>query len=190
MIDIEKKLKKILDYFEHEKSKALVKSAFDVASTAHQNQKRDSGEPYIIHPIDTALTLAQMQMDPATVAAALLHDVVDDTEVTLEDIEKKFGKEVAFLVDGVSKLGRIKYKGMERHAENLRKMLVATAKDVRVIIIKFADRLHNIKTLGALPKRKQHRIALETLEIYAPIATRLGVFELARQLEDLAFPFI
>jgi len=129
-------------------------------------------------------------MDPATIAAALLHDVVDDTPVTLKDIEKKFGSEVAFLVDGVSKLGRIKYRGMERHAENLRKMLVATAKDVRVIIIKFADRLHNIKTLEALPKRKQHRIALETLEIYAPIATRLGVFELARQLEDFAFPFI
>ena len=187
MLDI---LQKILDIFENKKDKTLLSDAFNVAQKAHLNQERSSGEPYITHPLDVAFTLAKMNMDVSTIAAALLHDVIEDTPVTIEDIKNKFGDEIAFLVDGVSKLGRLKYQGVERHAENLRKMLVATAQDVRVVIIKFADRLHNMKTLSALPQRKQTRIALETLEIYAPIAMRLGIFELARQLEDLAFPYI
>ena len=187
---IQNTLQKILDVFPEQKDKTLIQNAFDMAQNAHLNQKRSSGEPYIIHPLNTAFELSEMKMDTSTIVAALLHDIVDDTPVTLEEIEKKFGKEVAFLVGGVSKLGRIKYRGVERHAENLRKMLVATAQDIRVIIIKFADRLHNMKTLSALPERKQKRIALETLEIYAPIADRLGISRLGKQLEDLAFPYI
>jgi len=189
-MQIEKTLEKILNYFEKEKDRAIVKEAFEIAKVAHEPQKRESGEPYITHPLGVALTLTEIQMDTPTIAAALLHDVVDDTPVTLEEIKEKFGEEIAFLVGGVSKLGRIKYQGVQRHAENLRKMLVATAVDVRVMIIKFADRLHNMQTLSSLEERKQKRIALETLEIYAPIAMRLGVFELARRLEDLAFPYI
>ncbi len=168
----------------------LIQRAYEVAAEAHKKQKRASGEQYIVHPVDAARTLSQMNMDAQTIAAVLLHDVVDDTPVTLEEIEREFGKDVAFLVDGVSKLGKLKYRGAERHAENLRKMLVAMAKDVRVILIKLADRLHNIKTLDSLPERKQKRIALETLEIYAPTAERLGVSEIGKQLEDLAFPYV
>lgn len=184
-----KTIEKILDLYS-EKDSGLILKAFELADKAHKEQKRESGDAYIIHPLDTALTLAKMNMDPQTIAAAILHDVVDDTSVTLAQIKKEFGQDIAFLVDGVSKLGKLKYQGTERHAENLRKMLVATAKDVRVILIKFADRLHNMKTLEFVEKNKQHRIALETLEIYAPIAKRLGVSELGRQLEDLAFPFV
>ncbi|MDX1535663.1 MAG: bifunctional (p)ppGpp synthetase/guanosine-3',5'-bis(diphosphate) 3'-pyrophosphohydrolase [Candidatus Spechtbacterales bacterium] len=187
---LDKKLEQIQSFYPDPSDKQLIQKAYDIAEEAHSSQKRESGEPYIVHPLDAALTLAEMDMDPATIAAALLHDVVDDTPVTLEEIDEIFGKEIAFLVEGVSKLGKIKYRGVERHAENLRKMLVATAKDVRVILIKFADRLHNMKTLEALPERKQKRIALETLDIYAPIATRLGVAEMAKQLEDLAFPYL
>ena len=184
------KIAQIIGLVSDEQEKKLVQRAYTLAEKAHEGQKRASGDPYMIHPVSAALTLAEMQQDAATIAAALLHDVVDDTSVTLKEIEKDFGKEIAFLVDGVSKLGKLKYRGQERHAENLRKMLVAMASDVRVIVIKFADRLHNMKTLDALPPRKQHRIALETLEIYAPIATRLGISEIAKQLEDLAFPHI
>ncbi|MEX0877901.1 MAG: bifunctional (p)ppGpp synthetase/guanosine-3',5'-bis(diphosphate) 3'-pyrophosphohydrolase [Candidatus Spechtbacterales bacterium] len=193
-IQTEEKIKKhiedTLSFFPSAEERELIQRAFDLAHKAHAPQKRESGEPYIIHPVEAALTLAQMKMDAQTVAAALLHDVVDDTPVTLKEVRAEFGEDVAFLVDGVSKLGKIKYRGVERHAENLRKMLIAMAQDVRVILIKFADRLHNIKTLSALPQRKRERIALETLEIYAPIAMRLGVSELAKQLEDLAFPYV
>lgn len=184
------KIAQIIDLVPDEQEKKLVQHAYTLAKKAHEGQKRASGDPYIIHPVSAALTLAEMQQDAVTIAATLLHDVVDDTPVTLKEIEKDFGKEIAFLVDGVSKLGKLKYRGQERHAENLRKMLVAMASDVRVILIKFADRLHNMETLDVLPTRKQHRIALETLEIYAPIATRLGISEIAKQLEDLAFPYI
>lgn len=187
---LSQKIKDIKGFYPEEKEKALIQSAYDLAEKAHAPQKRESGEPYIVHPVDAALTLAQMEMDSATIAAALLHDVVDDTPVTLKEVEKEFGKEIAFLVEGVSKLGKIKYRGVERHAENLRKMLVATAQDVRVMLIKFADRLHNMETLNVLPERKQKRIALETLDIYAPIAARLGVAEMSKQLEDLAFPYL
>lgn len=186
---IKEQLEEIKSFYPEEE-KELIQRAFDIAEEAHRPQKRDSGEPYIVHPLATALTLAKMNMDAQTIAAALLHDVVDDTPITLEEIKKEFGEDIAFLVDGVSKLGKIKYRGVDRHAENLRKMLIAMAQDVRVILIKFADRLHNINTLGALPERKRKRIALETLEIYAPIAMRLGVSEMAKQLEDQAFPYV
>lgn len=167
----------------------FIQRVYNFSDQAHKGQIRESGEKYINHSLDAALTLAQIKLDTASIAAALLHDVIDDTPATLQDIRKEFGKEIAFLVGGVSKLGKIKYQGVERHVENLRKMFLAMAKDVRVILIKLADRLHNLKTLDALAPRKQKRIALETLEIYAPIAHRLGIGRLKGELEDLAFPY-
>ncbi len=169
--------------------KKLIAEAFEFANEAHKGQKRADGEDYIVHPLHTALTLAEMGLDAQTIQAALLHDTLDDTAATKEQIEKKFGKEVAFLVEGVSKLGKIKYRGVERHAENLRKMLMAMARDFRVLLIKLADRYHNLQTLDALPPPKQKRIALESLEIYAPLALRFGVSELSKKIEDLAFKY-
>lgn len=168
----------------------MVKLAYEFAADAHNGQLRKSGEPYIIHPLCTAITLAEMNMDPTVIIAGLLHDVPEDTEVTIEDVEKNFGKEVAHLIAGVTKLGKIKYRGIERYIENLRKMFVAMAEDIRVVIIKFADRLHNLNTLDHLAPKKQYRIALETLEIYAPIANRLGMGDMKGQLEDLSFKYV
>ncbi len=168
----------------------LVKLAYDFAQKAHAGGLRKSGEEYIQHPLETAFKLASMNLDQATIIAGLLHDVPEETGRTAEEIKKEFGEEVATLVDGVTKLGTIKYRGLERYAENLRKMFIAMAQDIRVVFIKFADRLHNLKTLYALPPVKQKRIALETLEIYAPIANRLGMGELKGELEDLSFPII
>ena len=168
----------------------MIKLAYDFALEAHQGQKRKSGEAYIEHPLATAITLAKMGMDQPTIIAALLHDVPEDTNSSLVEIEKNFGAEVAKLVAGITKLGVIKYRGMEKYAENLRKMFISMAQDIRIILIKMADRLHNLKTLNALPKDKQKRIAQESLEIYAPIANRLGMGQIKGELEDLAFPYI
>ncbi len=167
----------------------LVKRAYSFAEHAHHGQKRYSGDPYFLHVAAVGHTLAEMGMDATTIAAGLLHDVVEDAAVSEDDIEKEFGKEIRFLVDGVTKLGKLKYHGVERHVESLRKLFVSTAKDLRVIIIKLADRLHNVSTLKHIPKAKQHRIALETLEIYAPIANRLSIGKIKGQLEDYSFPF-
>ena len=167
----------------------MVKLAVQFASAAHSGQKRQTGEPYINHALATAETLADMGLDESTIIAGILHDVPEDTDITLEEIEKNFGKDVAYLVNGVTKLGTLKYRGMERYIENLRKMFLTMAEDIRVILIKFADRLHNIRTLYALPPHKRKRIALETLEIYAPIASRLGMDKIKGQLEDLAFQY-
>lgn len=167
----------------------LVERAYHFAETAHHGQKRYSGDPYFLHVAAVAYTLAEMGMDTATVVAGLLHDTVEDAKVSEADIEKEFGKEIRGLVDGVTKLGKLKYHGVERHVESLRKLFVSTAKDLRVIIIKLADRLHNVSTLKHVPKEKQRRIALETLEIYAPIANRLSIGKIKGQLEDYAFPF-
>ncbi|MFA5020794.1 MAG: RelA/SpoT family protein [Patescibacteria group bacterium] len=164
--------------------------AYDFAAAAHNGQKRVSGEPYISHPLATAQKLAEMKLDLPTIIAGLLHDVPEDTASTLEDIKKNFGPEIAKLVEGITKLGKLKYRGMERYAENLRKMFVAMSDDIRVILIKFADRLHNLKTLDALPPDKQFRIAQETLEIYAPIADRLAIGQIKGELEDLAFKYV
>jgi len=153
-------------------------------------KKRRSGEDYINHCLGTAETLVGLKLDKETIIAALLHDVLDDTKVTPKKIEKEFGEEVLMLVRGVCKIGKIKYRGQERMTENLRKLFLAMAKDIRVILIKLADRLHNMKTLSALPKEKQQRIALETLEIYAPLAYRLGIGEIKGQLEDIAFSYV
>ncbi len=168
----------------------MVHLAYEFAEQAHRGQMRKSGEPYIVHPLCTAITLAEMNLDPTIVIAGLLHDVPEDTDVPLDEIEKNFGKEITHLVAGVTKLGKIKYRGIERYIENLRKMFVAMAEDIRVIIIKFADRLHNLYTLDHLPPKKQYRIALETLEIFAPIANRLGMGEMKGQLEDTSFKFV
>ncbi len=183
-------LEKILTYFQNSEEKNLIKMAFEMAEKAHRGQKRESGEPYIQHPLSVALILVKMNLDTETVAAAILHDVVEDTQYTLSDIEKSFGKTVAFLVNGVTKLNKIKYGGAQGKTENLRKMFLAMAKDIRVVLIKLADRYDNMQTLHCLPNEKQQRIALETLEIYAPLAYRLGMGELKGQLEDLAFKYL
>jgi guanosine-3',5'-bis(diphosphate) 3'-pyrophosphohydrolase len=168
----------------------MVRLAFEFADDAHQNQKRKSGEDYIIHPLATAQFLVELGMDLNTIIAGILHDVPEDTKYTIEDVKKNFGRDIAKLVSGITKLGTLKYRGIERYAENLRKMFVAMSHDIRVIIIKFADRIHNLKTLDALPKEKQIRIATESLEIYAPIADRLGIGKIKGELEDLSFKYV
>jgi len=187
-MDIEKLIAKIKEY-NPESNEDLIRLAFDYAKKAHGTATRKSGEPYITHPFATAMILADQKMDDATIAAGLLHDVPEDTERTLDEVKKEFGKEIATLVEGITKLGQLKYRGVDRYLENLRKMFVAMASDIRTIFIKFADRLHNISTLEALPPEKRKRISQETIEIYAPIAARLGMSKVKGQLEDASFPF-
>ena len=162
-----------------------IERAYDLAARAHAEQKRATGEPYIIHPVAAAMITVQLGMDTDTVVAALLHDVVEDTTVTLDEIKKEFGPDVATMVDGVTKLSKIKFVSKEEaQAENVRKMMIAMAKDVRVIIVKLADRLHNMRTIDAKPVEKQRRTAHETMEIYAPLAHRLGIRPIMEELED------
>jgi GTP pyrophosphokinase len=170
----------------------LLRRAYETAVTAHEGQLRSSGEPYVTHPVEVAYYLATLQMDAETLAAALLHDVPEDTDYTLPEIEKRFGREVARLVDGVTKLSKFgSARTMEeQQAENIRKMFMAMAEDVRVVIIKLADRLHNMRTLLFLPADKQQRIARQTMEIYAPLAHRLGMWQIKWELEDLAFKYL
>lgn len=171
-----------------EEDVALITKAYHFAEKAHEGYTRYSGDPHFVHVCETAKKLAEFGMGPKTIAAGLLHDTIEDTEVTAEEVLKEFDKEILFLVEGVTKLGRLKYRGAERHAESLRKLFVATAQDVRVLIIKLADRLHNIKTLEHVPRKdRRDRIAKETLEIYVPLAYRLGIRALHRELEDCAF---
>jgi guanosine-3',5'-bis(diphosphate) 3'-pyrophosphohydrolase len=166
-----------------------IEMAFIQMVEAHQEQRRKSGDFYIIHPVSACIILADMKLDRDTLIAMLLHDVPEDTLVTLRDLEKVFSREVIFLISGVTKLSVIKYKGEDRYAENLRRMFVAMSRDIRVIFIKLADRLHNLETLNSLPVVKAQRIALESLEIYAPIAERLGMGKLQEKLENLSFPY-
>ncbi|MCA1691957.1 MAG: HD domain-containing protein, partial [Actinobacteria bacterium] len=162
--------------------------AYELAAKAHAGQVRVSGDSYIQHPVAVATILAELGLDDVTVAAALLHDAVEDTGLTLEDIGREFGPEVASMVDGVTKLDRLRFENREaQQAATMRKMLVAMANDIRVLLIKLADRLHNMRTIAALPEVKQVRIAQQTLDIYAPLAHRLGIAGIKWQLEDLAF---
>ncbi|HNZ86330.1 MAG TPA: RelA/SpoT family protein [bacterium] len=169
----------------------LLLKAWEFACVAHQGQKRLSGEEYITHPLETAYTLTKWKMNVDTVIAGLLHDVLEENAFTVDDIKSEFGSDIAQLVEGDTKIGTIKYSGAERYAENLRKMFIAMSKDIRVIIIRFADRLHNLKTLKYHKNQeKRYRIALESLEIYAPIAGRLGMYKIKEELEDLSFKYV
>src|ERR1044071_7218396 len=166
----------------------LVRKAYEYSQQHHAGQTRASGEPYLVHPLEVASVLAEMKMDPTAIAAGLLHDSVEDTTVTLEDIEGEFGDQVAHIVEGVTKISKIDFASKEeRQAENVRKMILAMVDDIRVVLIKLADRLHNMRTLAALPEDRQKQIAKETMEIYAPIAHRLGMGKVRSELEDLAF---
>src|SRR5437588_2513459 len=168
-----------------------IEEAYQFSSAAHEGQFRKSGHPYISHPIAVAEIVADWQLDAQAVIAALMHDVMEDTEVSKQQITERFGKPVAELVDGLSKLDRVEFQSQaDAQAENFRKMLLAMARDVRVILIKLADRLHNMRTLEAVPLEKQERIARETLDIYAPIANRLGLISLYYELEDLGFHYL
>ena len=170
--------------------KALVAKAYEFSKEAHKEQKRYSGDPYFVHPAEVGFLLAQAGLDANAIAAGLLHDTIEDAGVKPATIQAEFSQEVLSLVEGVTKLGTLRYRGMERHTESLRKLFAATAKDIRVLIIKLMDRLHNAYTLGHVPREeKRMRIALETLEIYAPIADRLGMSVAKQELEDAAFPW-
>jgi GTP pyrophosphokinase len=169
----------------------LIERAFELAEAAHEGQVRKSGDLFITHPLGVAMILAQLGLDEASVAAALLHDGVEDTELTLAEVEEQMGYEVAALIDGVTKLDKIRFRSPEQsRAENLRKMIIATARDVRVVLIKIADRLHNMRTLAPLREEKRQLIARETLEIYAPLAHRLGMYGIKWELEDLCFEYL
>jgi len=182
------RLCQILDqYLEPDQINDIVR-AYHVGAKAHKHQVRKSGEAYICHPISVAITLAEMRMDARGIMAAILHDVIEDTDITYQQLADMFSTEVADLVEGVTKLTKLDNKSRaEKQAENVRKMFLAMAKDFRVIMVKLADRLHNMQTLGAMPADKKRRIAKETLEIYAPIANRLGMNKIRHQLEHLGF---
>ncbi|MCD6599293.1 MAG: bifunctional (p)ppGpp synthetase/guanosine-3',5'-bis(diphosphate) 3'-pyrophosphohydrolase [Dehalococcoidia bacterium] len=194
-MDIDSLMAKIDEYLPTDKQ-GLIKAAYEFAAQAHKGQVRKSGEPYLEHPLQVAMALANLHLDRDTLIAALLHDIPEDCDISLDDIEIKFGSEVAKLVDGVTKLKKLTnrsgqgWRKSRVRAENLRKMLVATVEDLRVIIIKLADRLHNMRTLGALPLSKRRAIAQETLEVYAPLAHRLGMWDVKWQLEDLGLRYL
>ena len=168
----------------------LISRAYEFAKLAHRGQYRLGGLPYITHPIATAIQLANMRIDLNVVAAGLLHDVPEDTPFTLDNVREVFGEDISGMVEGVTKLGKIQYRGVDRYIENLRKMFFAMAKDVRTIFIKFADRLHNLQTLDSVPEQKRLRIAREVMEIYAPVANRLGMGEFKGEFEDLSFKYL
>jgi GTP pyrophosphokinase len=170
---------------------ALIRRAYDLGRERHGGQQRSSGEPYMVHPIAVAQIIVQMRLDVPSILAAFLHDCVEDTRTSLEEIRAGFGEDVAFLVDGVTKLSKVEYTSREaRQAENFRKMLVAMARDIRVLLLKLADRLHNARTLEHLPEDRRQRIARETLDVYAPLANRLGIDWMKGELEDLSFRWL
>src|SRR5499425_1731157 len=169
----------------------IIRKAYEFSQKYHAGQTRASGEPYLAHPLEVALILADMKIDPAAIAAGLLHDSVEDTSVTVVDIRKEFGEQVAHIVEGVTKISKIDFSSHEeQQAENLRKMMLAMVDDIRVVLIKLADRLHNMRTLEHLPPDRQQKIARETLDIYGPIAHRLGIYWLKSELEDAAFRYL
>ncbi len=189
--DLYRELKKRVLLYHPSDDMTMIEKAYKTASEAHRDQFRKSGEPYIIHPLCVGIILADLEMDKETIAAGILHDVVEDTDATVDDIRREFGDDVAALVDGVTKLGQVDYKveKVEIQAENLRKMFLAMAKDIRVIIIKLADRLHNMRTLEYMRPEKQYEKACETMDIYAPIAQRLGISRIKVELDDLALKY-
>ncbi len=188
MVQFEDILRKVQSYRPGD-DLAVLRKAYELSASEHRTQKRLSGEPFVSHPLEVANVLADMKLDPVCLAAGMLHDVVEDTPTTIERVRQDFGPEVARLVEGVTKISRLQFLNREeQQAENLRKMLLAMVDDIRVILVKLADRLHNMRTLEALPAEKRQRIARETLEIYAPIAHRLGMGKIRGELEDLAFP--
>ena len=190
-ISIDHVLEQAKTYIKNPDSIAVIERAFELAFQKHKDQLRKSGEPYIIHPIEVAYNLAKWQTGPRTIASGLLHDIIEDTEITKEEIAELFDDEIAEIVDGVTKLTKLKYKSKEKQqAENHRKMLLAMSKDIRVILVKLADRLHNIRTLKFLPPEKQCSIAHETMEIYVPIAHRLGMYRVKAELEDTSLRFL
>src|SRR5262249_45800985 len=169
----------------------LIRRSYEFAAKAHDGQLRRSGDPYVVHPLGVAATIAELKLDVPSVCAGLLHDCVEDTSATTEELQQVFGAEIAFLVEGVTKLGKIPWNTREeRQAENFRKMLLAMARDIRVILIKLCDRVDNMRTLDAMPPEKQERIARETMEIYAPLANRLGIQWVKVELEDLSFKYL
>ncbi|MEK7872901.1 MAG: HD domain-containing protein, partial [Chloroflexota bacterium] len=197
-VDVQELLTKVKEYLPPEKVQ-VVEEAYAYAARCHEGQQRESGEPFIVHPLSTAILLAELQLDASTITSALLHDVIEDCGVSQEEIAGRFGDEVGKLVDGATKVSKIELQLLEKRqgaqrtpegervqAESLRKMLVAMAEDVRVVLIKLADRLHNMRTLDALPEERRKRIARETLDVFAPLAHRLGIWQFKWQLEDLA----
>lgn len=187
MSSIQTLAKRLRGYLDKEQV-AQVVHAYEFAERAHEGQYRRSGDPYITHPLAVASILTDMHMDHQSLMAAILHDVIEDTPASKEELVRQFGQEVAELVDGVSKIAQIKFSSRaEQQAENLRKMMLAMTRDIRVIMVKLADRLHNMRTLHVMPPEKRRRIATETLEIYAPIANRLGMYNMRVEFEDLCF---
>lgn len=172
------------------KESEILEKAYRFSKKAHENQKRMSGDSYFIHPFETAKTIARLGMDVETISAGLLHDILEDTNTTEEELREQFGENIVYLVNGVTKLGTLKYRGRERHVESLRKFFIAMTNDLRVVIIKFADRLHNLNTLSFLSEDKRKRIALESLEVYAPLANRLGMGDLRGEIEDASFIYL
>src|SRR5215207_7009529 len=190
MIRFEDLLERVRAYTSDEERESL-RRAYVFSALEHKGQVRHSGEPYLVHPLEVANILADMRLDPVAIAAGLLHDVVEDTLTTIEKIQEHFGPEVAHVVEGVTKIGAIPFSSSEeRQAENFRKMLLAMVDDIRVILVKLADRLHNMRTLGHLPEERRVKIAQETLDIYAPIANRLGMSKVKNELEELSFKYL
>src|SRR3989344_708526 len=185
---LDKLISALRDHSSEEKE--LVKKAYEFSKSAHEGQKRQSGEPYFNHCFATAMNLCELNMSGTVVAAGLLHDILEDAGTDSKTIEENFGSDIRFIVEVVTKLGLVKYHGTDRHNESMRKLFVAMSQDIRVLIVKLCDRLHNMETISHVPEEKQERIARETLEIYAPIAYRLGIRKLSKKLEDLSFPFV
>jgi GTP diphosphokinase / guanosine-3',5'-bis(diphosphate) 3'-diphosphatase len=186
-----RELARVLEGYAHRLDVNRIREAYELAEEAHRGQQRASGEIFVTHAIEVATILAQFKLDTASIVAGLIHDVVEDTEYSLADLEQRFGSEVASIVDGVTKIGKVRFGShTERQAENYRKLLLSMAEDARVILIKLADRLHNMRTLEHVPTEKQQRVALETREIYAPLAHRLGMAQVKWELEDLCFKFL
>ena len=192
--ELEKSLKL---YIQNKERLDKIQDAYNFALKKHEGQFRKSGDPYIVHPVDVALILSELHTDPTTIMAGLLHDVIEDTSASYKEVKDIFGEEVALLTEGVTKLGQYKFKGkvlestkIQAQAKNYQKMLLAMAKDIRVVIVKLADRLNNMRTLDSLPEEKQLRIANETMDIYAPLAHRLGMNIMKAELEDTAFKYI